>query len=57
MKMKEFGPPREGGRPWHPPWIRQWVTGSYMLLLLTPQVLLTLLLQILLKLQYGKVRM
>ena len=22
MKMKEFGPP--GGRPWRPPWIRQW---------------------------------
>ena len=38
MKMKEFGPP--GGRPWRPPWIRQWygilidpITLSYAFLL------------------------
>ena len=24
IKMKEFGPPGEGARPWRPPWIRQW---------------------------------
>ena len=24
MKMKEFGPPGGGARPWRPPWIRQW---------------------------------
>ena len=23
MKMKEFGPPGGGARPWRPPWIRQ----------------------------------
>ena len=25
MKMKEFGPPGGGARPWRPPWIRQWL--------------------------------
>ena len=25
MKMKEFGPPGGGARPWRPPWIRQCV--------------------------------
>ena len=25
MKMKEFGPPGGGARPWRPPWIRQWI--------------------------------
>ena len=24
MKMKEFGPPGGGARPWRPPWIRQY---------------------------------
>ena len=35
MKMKEFGPPGGGARPWCPPWIRQcsiksaWNRGRY----------------------------
>ena len=28
MKMKEFGPPGGGARPWRPPWIRQWYCGA-----------------------------